>query len=341
MRRVRQAVNVPAERRRPRTARTAAVAAALLVASFLVPGAAGSAAPASPHASDVGEGFSHGSVTVQGDELHYVTGGDGPPVVLVHGWPQTWWQWHEVMPDLAEDHTVYAFDLPGLGGSEPTDTGYDKESIATKLWLATMKLGHYKVDFVGHDLGGLVAYPYARKFPWAVDRVVAIDTPLPGFGLEDVYGISWHFRFNMSPEPIPEDVLDDEDVDTYLGMMFDNTANPAAIDRQVYFDAYADADVRSAGYEYYRAFGEDAEFNQSHADSPLSMPVLAIGGEHTFGPMVGDSFSQVADDVRPVVAPGSGHFVAEETPQFLADCLGLFLGSGSSTPPPELAGCAP
>jgi pimeloyl-ACP methyl ester carboxylesterase len=313
---------------------------ALLVVS-VAGGSAGVQAQPGSASAVLGGGFHHGFVRVDGELVHFVRGGSGPPLVLLHGWPQTWWAWHEVMPDLAQDHTVIAFDLPGLGRSGQPDSGFDKVTTAGRIREAARKLGYPKVDLLTHDVGALIAYPYAHEFPGSVGRVMVLDTPLSGFGLEDFYDISFHFLFNIAPEPIPEEIIDnDGDVEVYLGMLFDGTPNPGAIDRRVYFRGYADPDARSAGYEYYRAFEADAAYNQANAEPKISTPVLAMGGEFAFGPVVAASFGNVAADVRQVVAPGSGHFIPEENPQFLADCARLFLGPvGVPAPRPELAGC--
>jgi pimeloyl-ACP methyl ester carboxylesterase len=287
--------------------------------------------------------FVHGRVAVDGAVLHYVRGGSGPALVLLHGWPQTWWAFHKVMPELARHHTVVALDLPGLGDSTVPANGFDKDTIARRLHQAVSRLGLHDVDILAHDTGALAAYPYARLFPSDVDRVVVIDAPLSGFGLENFYGVSYHFLLNMLPEGTPEKLVDDEDVGAYLGPLFDGEHVAGAVDRQVYFRAYRPANHRHAGYEYYRAFPTDIANNQANASHKVTAPILAIGGEFTFGLFVGQSFSQVATNVHSVVAPGSAHFVPEEVPQFLLSCVGLFFGD---TPPggpvaPELAGCVP
>ncbi|WP_329088572.1 alpha/beta fold hydrolase [Streptosporangium sp. NBC_01469] len=287
-------------------------------------------------------GFNHGKVAVDGGTLHYVRGGSGPAIVLLHGWPETWLMWRKVMPDLARKNTVIAFDLPGLGDSSVPGGGYDKVTTARRIHEAVKKLGFTRAALIGHDLGALVTYAYARDFPAEVSRIAVIETPLAGFGLEELYGISWHFRFNMSPAPIPERIMDNDDVSTYLGMMYDFSYRPEAIEREPYFRAYADPARRTAGYGYYRAFAADAENNKANAARRLPMPVLAIGGQYSFGPGVADSFRQVADDVRTAVAPDAGHYVPEENPRFVSDCASLFLGPPTGTPQrPELAGCAP
>ncbi|GII78194.1 epoxide hydrolase [Sphaerisporangium rufum] len=286
-------------------------------------------------------GFTHGQVAVQGSILHYVRGGSGPALVLLHGWPETWQMWRGAMPELARDHTVIAFDLPGLGASTAPASGYDKVTTAERLREAVIKLGFRQVQILGHDQGVLIAYPWARDHPGEVTRIGVLESPLSGFGLEDLYGLSWHFRFNMSPAPIPETIMDDDDVPTYLGMMFTFSHRPENIDKEVYYRAYRDPAKRHAGYEYYRAFAADAENNRQNASRRLAMPVLAMGGQYSFGPGVADSFRQVADDVHTVVAPDAGHFIPEENAPFLTACAKLFFAA-TATPAPstDLAGCA-
>jgi len=288
--------------------------------------------------------FTHGHVAVDGAILHFVRGGSGPALVLLPGWPETWWEWHKVMPALARHHTVVALDLPGMGDSTVPASGYDKDTLARRLHQAVSRLGLRHVDILSHDVGSLAAYPYARDFASDVNRVVVIDAPLSGFGLENFYGISYHFLFNMLPPGIPEALVDDDDVVAYLSPIFDGEHVPGAVDRPVYFRAYGTGSQRHAGYEYYRAFPTDIANNQAHATTPkVIAPILAIGGEFTFATFVGQSFSAIASNVHSVVAPGSAHFVPEEVPQFLLSCVGLFLGDTppGGTVPPEQAGCTP
>lgn len=292
-------------------------------------------------AGDLGS-FEQGTVAVEGGTLHYVRGGSGPALVLLHGWPETWWEWREVMPDLARTHTVIAFDLPGLGQSSVPTDGYDAATVARRIHQGVTALGYHSVAIMAHDIGALIAYPYAKQFPDEVSRMAVLDLTLNGFGLEAAYGLDWHFLFNAARKPIPEKLIDSQDdVETYLGQLFDSAHHPEAIDRETYFRAYADPANRSAGYEYYRAFAADAAYNKANADPKLSMPVLAMGAQYVFGTQVADSFQNVAGDVRTVVAPDSGHWIPEENPGFLIDCASLFFGPSGQTAPPALTGCAP
>ena len=286
--------------------------------------------------------FTQGTVAVEGTTLHYVRGGSGSPLILLHGWPQTWLEWRAVMPALAQNHTVIAFDLPGLGTSSIPSGGFDKTTTAKRIREGVRKLGFTgQVGLLTHDVGSLVGYPYARDFPNEVSRLVAMDVTLSGFGLEDAYGLSFHFGFNMSPFPVPETIMDNDDVPTYLGNLFKGAHHPERIDQQAYFNAYSSPARRSAGYNYYRAFPGDATENQAKAPGHhLQMPVLAMGAQFGFGPAVAGSFSQVADNVRTVIAPDSAHWIEEENSAFVSDCANLFFGpAGAPAPRPELANC--
>ncbi|HEX6870845.1 MAG TPA: alpha/beta hydrolase [Micromonosporaceae bacterium] len=315
---------------------TTAEAGAVVQAGAVKPAAEPTMGPASFDRT-----FTHGKVDVDGGTIHYVIGGSGPAVVLLHGWPQTWWAWHKVMPDLARKHTVIAVDLPGLGDSTVPTGGFDKVTTARRVRQAVNKLGFQQVTLIGHDVGVLVAYPYARDYPNEVTRVIALESPLSGFGLEEVYGVSFHFGLNMAPYPIPETIVDSEDVKTYLGMIFDFSLDRSTVDRDAYYKAYSDPNRRHAGYEYYRAYPGDAANNRANANNRLQMPVLAMGAQYVFGPGVAASFRQVADNVHEVVAPNTLHFIPEEVPTFLVDCVSLFLGDTSGDTRPELAGCIP
>ncbi|MDL4820230.1 alpha/beta fold hydrolase [Actinomadura opuntiae] len=286
--------------------------------------------------------FREGTVSVDGGSLHYVKGGSGPALVLLHGWPETWYEWRKVMPDLARTHTVVAFDLPGLGSSGVPDGGFDAVHTAARIHQGVAKLGYDRVSLLAHDLGALVAYPYARDFPDDVARMAVLETPLNGFGLENAYGLSWHLLFNQTAAPVPENLINDAaHVKTYLGWLFSSARHPDAIAQSAFIRAYSDASHRSAGFNYYRAFPTNAADNKALSSVKVTLPVLAMGAQYTFGPAVAQSFGAVATDVRQVVAPDSGHWIPEENPAFLIQCATLFFGSGATSTDPSLEGCNP
>jgi pimeloyl-ACP methyl ester carboxylesterase len=291
------------------------------------------AMPASPGLA----GFQQGFVAISDSVIHYVIGGHGPVLVLLHGWPMTWWEWHTVMPSLARHHTLVAFDLPGLGDSTvPTSGGYTAADTAQRLHQAITALGFGRISILSHDLGVNVAYAYAELYRNSVARLGVLDSLLNGFGLESVYGFSFHFDLNMAAPPVPESIINNHEAEqAYLNYMFSLAANPSAItgqDRRTWYAAYASPANRESGYNYYRAFPDNETYNLAHATPKLTMPVLAMGGEDSFGTAVGSSFENVAADVHTVVALGSGHYIPEEDPGFLAKCANLFFSSATQAP---------
>jgi pimeloyl-ACP methyl ester carboxylesterase len=301
------------------------------------------AMPASPALA----GFQQGFVAISDSTIHYVIGGHGPVLVLLHGWPMTWWEWHTAMPGLAKDHTVVAFDLPGLGDSTvPASGGYTAVDTAQRLHEAVTALGFGRISILSHDLGVNIAYAYAELYRDSVARMAVLDSLLNGFGLESIYGFSFHFKLNMAASPTPEGIINNHQAErAYLNYMYSLAANPAAItnqDRRIWYAAYASPANREAGYNYYRAFPANQTYNLAHATPKLTMPVLAMGGEDSFGAAVATSFDNVATDVRTVVAPGSGHYIPEEDPGFLAECASLFFGSDEHPHAPAgFAACLP
>jgi pimeloyl-ACP methyl ester carboxylesterase len=309
------------------------------------PAQAASSDACTPPASPTLAGFRQGMVSVPGDTLHYVIGGSGPVLLLMHGWPMTWWEWHLVMPDLAKTHTVIAFDLPGLGNSAiPTDFGYTTADTATLLHDGVTALGYNDVSILAHDLGVGIGYAYARLFPNSVGRLMVLDSELNGFGLENVYGFSFHFLLNMAPPPTPENIINNTEAEVaYLNYLYSFANKPGAItsqDRSIWYGAYSCAANREAGYDYYRAFPKDAAFDVSTATPLLTIPVVAMGGAQSFGTGTATSLENVAADVHAIVAPDSGHYIPEEDPGFLQECADLFFSSNpNQQAPPSFAAC--
>ena len=165
--------------------------------------------------------FRHETVDVNGVKMHYVTGGTGEPLVLLHGWPQSWYSWRKIMPALAEKYTVYALDLPGLGDSQGAPTGYDKATLARYIHdLLAGKLELRKINLAGHDLGAGVAFQYAAQFPDEVVKYAHLDYPMPGPALsaKAYRQASWHMSF-QSQQGFPEMLVDD-DVREYLSLFY-------------------------------------------------------------------------------------------------------------------------
>src|ERR1700690_4161443 len=242
------------------------------------------------------------------------------------------------MPTLARHHTVIAFDLPRLGGSSVPASGFTAVDTAKRIRDAVQALGFSKVEILAHDLGVLVAYAYARDYPHQVTRLGVLDSPLNGFGLESAYSRGFHFLFNMAASPTPEDMINNVRAEqAYLNYMFTFAHKPTLVDadRTVYYRAYANPANREAGFDYYRVFAQNQVNNLKNVSHQLTIPVLAIGAQFTFGAAVAESFDHVATDVHEVVAPGSGHFIPEEDPRFLAACAGAFFATSPSPKVPS------
>jgi pimeloyl-ACP methyl ester carboxylesterase len=279
--------------------------------------------------------FSHHMATVNGIQLHYVMGGKGDPVVLLHGWPETWYSWHRVMPDLAKNYTVIVPDLRGLGDSSKPPTGYDGKTVAEDIHQLVGKLGFKTIFLVGHDIGTQVAYSYAAAHPTEVKKLAVMELTIPGFVPAGRMPL-WWVVFHQTPD-VPEALVQGKEM-LYLSWFYHNLANnPAAItqeDINEYVSHYSAPGGMHAGFEHYRAFPQDAIQNQNYSKTKLTMPVLALGGEYipTLGgkiamPTVIYGMKILAQNVTGIIVPNSGHFIQEEQPQFLADQLLKFFGN--------------
>lgn len=270
--------------------------------------------------------------------LHYVTAGDGPPVVLLHGWPQTWYEWRHVIPALAEHHRVIAPDLRGLGDSSRPEGGYDKKTVAGDIWeLVDSELGQTRFQLVGHDWGGPTAYALAAAHPEMVAGLVIIDVVIPGDGGDfSQGGRRWHHQFHMTPD-LPEAlILGREEI--YLRWFYHTFGHrPDAIsenDIAEYLRTYAQPGAMRAGFEYYRALPRDAADNaEIVARFKLPMPVLAIGGGggRGRGAEPEQSLRRVATNVRGAIIEACGHWVPEEQPERLARLLLAFFANGEGS----------
>jgi pimeloyl-ACP methyl ester carboxylesterase len=276
--------------------------------------------------------FSHHTASVNGIQMHYVIGGQGDPVVLLHGWPQTWYEWHKVMPALAKNYTVIVPDLRGLGDSSKPASGYDSNTTAEDIHQLVTQLGFNDIFLVGHDLGAFVSYSYAAAHPNEVSRLVILDVPIAGTGPALNLTRLWHIPFHMVRD-IPETLVEGKERE-YLTWFYRNGAyNPAAIteeDIDEYVSHYSAPGGIRAGFEYYRAIPLGVEQIKEYSKVKLPMPVLALGGEYSFGTAALDSMKSLATDVRGGIVPLSGHWIAEERPDFLTDQLFKFFGNSTT-----------
>lgn len=272
--------------------------------------------------------FTHHTASVNGINLHYVMGGEGDPVVLLHGWPLTWRSWRKIMPALAEHYTVIAPDLRGMGDSEKPPTGYDKRTVAQDIYELVHSLGYKSIFLVGHDMGAPVAYTYAAEHPEDVRRLVILDVPMNGFGLDEFarkLGF-WHMGFHQTPE-LPEKLTAGRERE-YITWFY-QTVTPGAItseDIEEYVRCYSAPGAMRAGFEHYRAFPVDEQRFQEYSKNKLPMPVLAVGGEFCGGPFPFYSLAQLALNARGGVINNCGHFIADEQPEQLKEQLLSFFG---------------
>jgi pimeloyl-ACP methyl ester carboxylesterase len=266
---------------------------------------------------------------VDGVNLHYLTAGKGPAVILLHGYTQTSRMWRPIIPLLAAKFTVIAPDLPGIGDSEIPSDRLDMKNAAIRIHGLAKSLNVEKARVVGHDIGLMVAYAYAAQFPKETEKLVVMDAFLPGVqGWEDVYnnpGI-WHFRFNG---PTPEALVKGRER-TYFEHFWSNfaadkTRSLSEADRAAYAAAYARPGRMRAGWAYFVSFQQAAKDFAELSKTKLTMPVLAIGGEKANGTLLGNQMKIVATDATMVVLKDTGHWVLEEQPKQTTDALLKFL----------------
>ncbi len=271
--------------------------------------------PIAHHDADLGDVF-----------VHYLTAGAGDPVVLLHGIPQTSHEWRDVIPFLASKYSIIAPDLRGLGDSSRPAGGYDKKTVANDVWRL---LRHLKVDkffLVGHDWGGPTAFALAAHHPEAVRRLAILDVAIPGDGADfSQGGRRWHHAVFRTLD-LPEALFLGGREHLILNWLYDNYGYHAncisEADRQEYLRTYVKPGAMRAMFGYYRALPQDAEDNRAilEAKGKLKMPVLALGGNKSFGRGMEtlESMKRVATDVRGGLVPDSGHWVADEQPEFVA-----------------------
>ncbi|WP_329252998.1 alpha/beta hydrolase [Streptomyces sp. NBC_01478] len=279
--------------------------------------------------------FTSRLVEVNGLRLHAVTGGDGPPLLLIGGWPQTWYAWREVMPALARQHTVVAVDSRGAGLSDKPDDGYDAGTLAADLVALMAALGHDRFDVAGHDIGTWTAYALAADHPERVGRLAIVEAVIPGltpsppfFGPDAANLKLWQFGFNRLDDLNEELVRGREQL--FLGWQFaTKAATPTAIPAyavDVYVDAItADPRALRASFAYYRALDETIAQNEQRGKTRLTLPVLAVGGALWSGASAAQTMRLAADDVTGFVLDDCGHYPAEEQPARFVEILEDFL----------------
>jgi pimeloyl-ACP methyl ester carboxylesterase len=265
--------------------------------------------------------------------LDYVVAGRGPPLLLLHGWPQTCYAWRKVLPLLLADFRIYVPDLPGFGASSKPRDGFDKKAIAGHLLRLMDHAGHARFGVAGHDMGGQVAYPLAAMHPDRVGGLAFIESGLPGLGQERAMNVgdggSWHFGFNMAGD-ISETLVRGHEAEfiAYLirrdkvGIMGADRITDADI--EVYATAMRQPGAARCMFSYYRELFADAADNKELSRRKLSMPVLAVSADHGYAGGAERTMQQVSDDVETASISDCGHYIPEEQPGPLADVLRHF-----------------
>jgi pimeloyl-ACP methyl ester carboxylesterase len=291
-------------------------------------------APQAPHLpAGFTDTFTSQYIVTNGLRQHAVIGGDGPPLLLVHGWPQNWYAWRLLMLVLARDFLVVAVDQRGIGQSDRPEDGYDTGTLASDLVALMEALGHRRFAMVGHDTGMWIGYALAADHPDRLDRLAVAETPIPGlspspplFANGHLNDRLFHFGFNRLANLNEQLVVKREDI--YFGWQFATKAAIPLPDYAVkyYTDLLADNHkALHASFAIYRALDVTMAQNQQRMKQRLTLPVLAIGGGKSLGEQVANTMRLAADNVQSVVIPLCGHHPAEETPDEMLAALTAFL----------------
>ncbi|MFJ4985874.1 alpha/beta fold hydrolase [Streptomyces sp. NPDC088732] len=281
-------------------------------------------------------GFTSKYAEVNGFRMHYLRGGRGSPVVLIHGFPQSWAEWRDQMGPLSKNHTVIAVDLRGAGNSEVTKGGYAKAQMARDVHelLKQLKLNN-GVQVVGHDVGLWVSYAYAAQWPREVRRMAVMEAPVPDDGMYSFPALNanpkvpsmWHF--GLFQLPLAERLIAGHErvfVEGFVGELLQNKSAFTPSDYDFYAHYLKEPGRTVAWMKMYRELRGDVEQNKKFlAQGKLRMPVLAVGGQSSFGGRIADQWRTYAVDVEGRVVKGSGHWVTEEQPQDVTNLLKSFL----------------
>ncbi|MGH9985853.1 MAG: alpha/beta fold hydrolase [Nitrososphaeraceae archaeon] len=281
--------------------------------------------------------FSHHRASVNGIDVHYVIGGKGDPIVLLHGWPQSWYEWRHIMPILVRNnYTVIVPDLRGLGDTSKPLTGYDGITTANDVYQLLAQLGVNHSILVGHYIGAQTAYSFATVYPGNVTKLVLLDFVFPGTISEKDIDDPWWVEFHKVPN-LPEAIIEGNERE-YLSWFYRQLAyNPYSITEQdidEYVRQYSAPGSLRSGFEYFKAFTTNAIQNNETSKIKLTIPLLAVSGE--FSVLKGEkmmmidnptfmSAKKLADNVTGVEVPTSGHWIPEEQPSFLAQLLINFI----------------
>ena len=266
----------------------------------------------------------------EGADIYVRWRGNGAVVLLLHGYAENSDSWAPLAADLMKDHTVVVPDLRGIGRSSKPAGGYDKKTEAKDIRAVVTELGFDKAFVVAHDIGNMVAYAYAAMYPDKVERLVVMDAPIPGIEPWNTILLNpgvWHFNFH-GPEAERlvagrERIYFDRIWNDFTG----DLSEPDEATRNFFTATYAQPGGMRAGFAQFMAFSTDAADNKVFEQAKLTMPVLAVGGEKSFGPLQAVIMRHVATNVQEAVVPQSGHWLMEESPAYTVSLDRGFLDS--------------
>lgn len=278
----------------------------------------------------------HGEIAVDGLPLHLVEGGpaDAPAVVFLHGWPENWQLFESVMGGLAHEARVVAIDLPGVGCSLAPPPAANKRSLARMVLKLIARQGLRQVTLVGHDVGGMITYAALHEARGALARAVIMNVAVPGLPpWEDVvrHPQIWHFAFHAIPD-LPEALVTGRQA-PYFAFFYNRLSGPAGLDaglRTAFTQAYGRPEALRAGFDWYRAFADDARDNAAARAHRVDTPVLYLRGDREGGDLaryLGGLREGGLHDVRGALVADSGHFSAAEQPRRVIELLRGFIGS--------------
>lgn len=274
------------------------------------------------------KGFSNEYAIVNGVKLHYVIGGHGAPLMLVHGFPQNWYMWNRLLPELSKHFTLIVPDLRGVGESDKPQGGYDKKNMAIDLHELSKKLGYKKVDIAGHDIGMMVAYAYAAQFPGEVNKLALLDALIPGVEpvWSEVKAQAWWFGFFSQPHSA-------EVADGRMNLLLKDFFPAVSFvqnsftrqEKDEFTRAYSVKGATRGSFLWFGTIEQDIHDNQELRKNKLEMPVLAMASDH-FAPFLGAHVRLVASNVKDCTITGSGHWIVQEqTEQVQNGLLDFFM----------------
>ncbi|ACU60348.1 alpha/beta fold hydrolase [Chitinophaga pinensis] len=278
-------------------------------------------------------GFENKYAVVNGVSLHYVQGGKGEPLILIPGWPETWWAYHKVMPLLALHYNVIVVDLRGMGGSDKPSAGYDKKNMSKDIYDLIQLLHYEKVHICGHDIGAHVAFSFAANYPEATGKLMMLDTPHPDDSMYQLpmlpipglnYTYPWWLAFNQVKE-LPEALLADRMhlvIDWIFNTMLQHPHHLTDFDRAVYSQAYDSPEAIRSSNAWYQAFTQDIQDMKTY--HTISSPVMGIACSNIYQ-MLKSFLTKATAEVRLEEIEDSGHFLLAEQPQAIARLIIGFL----------------